>query len=240
MKKKTKIVIIGAVAVAIVTALVLAILSLAGGKLDSVATVSAASLDAVFAAAPTLVTEDAVNGGWSLAAPDGEARFIWSKDFSQSPLHDVMIELDATPFVDAGLDTAKLPVGYSAYGDKLMVGTKYGQAQFTYAGDATPLGSYRQFAALYPDALNYHASLDHFGVKLGNGNMFEWAKDLAKNTATGAVQDKDIVFVLNPEPLIAAGVDPAKVQGWVYAQVEVMENGAKEKVYKFLKPFDIQ
>ena len=181
-----------------------------------------------------------MNGGWSLAAPDGKARFIWSKDFSLSPLHDMMIELDAKPFVDAGLDTAKLPANYSAYGDMLMVGAKYGQDKFTYTGAATPLAAYQQFAAQQPDALNYHASLDHFVVKLGDGNMFEWAKDLAKNTTTGAVQDKDIVFVLNPEPLIAAGVDPAKVQGWVYAQVEVMENGAKALVYKFLKPFDIK
>lgn len=240
MKKNTKIALIGIGAIAIIAALVLVVLGLAGGKLDTVATQSAASLNAVFAAAPTLVTEDTMNGGWSLAAPDGEARFIWSKDFSQSPLHDMMVELDAKPFVDAGLDTAKLPANYSAYGDMLMVGTKYGQDKFAYTGDATPLAAYQQFAAQYPDALNYHTSLDHFGVKLGDGNMFEWAKDLAKNTTTGAVQDKDIVFVLNPEPLIAAGVDPAKVQGWVYAQVEVMENGAKALVYKFLKPFDIK
>ncbi len=240
MKKNTKIAIISAVALIVVAVLVLVVLGLAGGKLDTVATQSAASLDAVFAAAPTLVAEDVMNGGWSLAAPDGEARFIWSKDFSLSPLHDVMVELDAKPFVDAGLDTAKLPASYSAYDGMLMVGTKYGQDRFTYTGDATSLASYQQFAGLYPDALNYHASLDHFGVKLGDGNMFEWAKDLAKNTTTGAVQDKDIVFVLNPEPLIAAGVDPAKVQGWVYAQVEVMENGAKVQVYKFLKPFDIK
>lgn len=240
MKKNTKIAISGAIAITIVAALVLVVLNLAGGKLDTVATQAAASLDAVLAAAPTLVTEDAVNGGWSLAAPDGEARFIWSKDFSQSPLHDVMVELDAKPFVDAGLDTAKLPAAYSAYDGMLMVGMKYGQAKFTYTGDTTPLAAFQQFAGQYPDALNYHTSLDHFGIKLGDGNMFEWAKDLAKNTTTGAVQDKDIVFVLNPEPLIAAGVDPAKVQGWVYAQVEVMENGAKVLVYKFLKPFDIQ
>ena len=34
---------------------------------------------------------------------------------------------------------------------------------------------------------------------LGNGNMFEWAKDM-KTTGMTIDQDKDIVFVLNPEP----------------------------------------
>jgi hypothetical protein len=53
-------------------------------------------------------------------------------------------------------------------------------------------------------------------------------------------QDKDIVFVLNPEPLIAAGVDPEKVEGWAYAQVPVEENGETTQVWKFLKPFDLK
>ena len=77
-------------------------------------------------------------------------------------------------------------------------------------------------------------------MKLGDGNMFEWAKDMLKNTATNTDQDKDIVFVLNPEPLIAAGVDPAKVTGWVYAEVPVEENGKTTQVYKFLKPFNLK
>ena len=70
--------------------------------------------------------------------------------------------------------------------------------------------------------------------------MFEWAKNLSTNSATGENQDKDIVFVLNPEPLIAAGVDPEKVEGWVYAQVAVEENGQTVEVYKFLKPFNLK
>ena len=63
--------------------------------------------------------------------------------------------------------------------------------------------------------------MDHFGVKLGGGNMFEWAKDLEINVTTKQAQDKDIVFVLSPEPLIAAGVDPQKVEGWLYSPVPV-------------------
>ena len=107
------------------------------------------------------------------------------------------------------------------------------------AGMLPPLASYEQMVNNYRASINYHTALDHYGVKLGDGNMFEWAKDLTKNTATGTDQDKDIVFVLNPEPLIAAGVDPAKVVGWVYTQVPVEENGKTIQVYKFLKPFNI-
>lgn len=83
-------------------------------------------------------------------------------------------------------------------------------------------------------------ALDHYGIMLGDGNMFEWAKNLNTNTVNGQIQDKDIVFVLNPEPLIAAGVDPQKVEGWVYAQVTAEDHGKKMEVYKFLKPFQLQ
>jgi hypothetical protein len=60
------------------------------------------------------------------------------------------------------------------------------------------------------------------------------------NSYDNSVQDKDIVFVLNPEPLIAAGVDPEKVEGWTYAQVPIEENGKTTQVWKLLKPFDLK
>jgi hypothetical protein len=85
----------------------------------------------------------------------------------------------------------------------------------------------------YRPMIGYHAPLDHYGIGLGEGNMFEWAKDMAKN-------DKDLVFVLNPEPLIQAGVDPAKIEGWVFARVPVKDPSGKSiEVDKFLKPYDL-
>ena len=103
----------------------------------------------------------------------------------------------------------------------------------TYDGDATPLTSYENIVKLKRDSINYHSALDHYGVNLGDGNVFEWAKDLSTN-------DKDIVFVLNPKVFIDAGVDPQKLEGWVFAKVETMDmNGKPIEVEKFLKPFDL-
>jgi hypothetical protein len=69
-------------------------------------------------------------------------------------------------------------------------------------------------------------------VDLGDGNLFEWAKDMRTN-------DKDMVFVLNPDPFIAAGVDPNRVEGWVFAEVTVDDaDGKPIQVYKILKPFN--
>ena len=202
-------------------------------QLDVVGTDSVKSFEKLMAATTPLVSEDEMNGGWSLKAPDGTVRFIWSKDFSKSPIHDVMLELDATPFVNAGLDIAKLPEGM-AYSNMLMVGTKLGNQAITYTGEATPFASFQKIVELKRENIKYHTALDHYGVDLGNGNAFEWAKDLSTN-------DKDIVFVLDPKVFVDAGVDPLKVEGWVFAKVKVDgADGKPVEVDKFLKPFSLQ
>jgi hypothetical protein len=203
------------------------------GKLDVVGAESAKSFDKVLQQIPQSVTADETNGGWSLAAPDGAVRFIWSKNYAESPLHDVMLEVDAAPFIAAGLDPANLPENFASYDGLLMVGTKLGTETLKYSGQATPLASYEQIVKLKRSSIGYHAALDHYGVNLGDGNLFEWAKDMTAN-------DKDIVFVLNPEPLIEAGVNPANVEGWTFTKVPVDdENGKMVEVDKLLKPFNL-
>ncbi|MDR1287899.1 MAG: hypothetical protein LBK08_09855, partial [Treponema sp.] len=169
----------------------------------------------------------------SLAAPDGTARFIWSRNYAESPLHDVMLEFDAAPFIAAGLDPEQLPENFAFYEGMIMVGTKLGQETLRYSGEVTPLASYEQIVKLKRSAIGYHGALDHYGVNLGDGNLFEWAKDMGTN-------DKDMVFVLNPEPFINAGLDPARVDGWVFTKVTVDDaNGKPVEVDKILKPFNL-
>lgn len=236
---KSRIKVIAAVATGL--AVLVSLSACSGLKgLDVVGRQSVTSFDEVVKTISDKVKADERNVGWSLEAPDGSARFIWSQDYSKSPLRDVMLELDAEPFVNAGLDASKLPDNYVSYDGMLMVGQKLGGDKLSYKGDATPLAAYEQIVSNYRDAINYHTSLDHYGVKLGDGNMFEWAKDLSTNGYNNEDQDKDIVFVLNPEPLIASGVVPEKVEGWVYAQVPIEENGKITQVWKFLKPFNLK
>lgn len=221
---------------------IITVIALAAGcsNLDVVGQKSITSFDAVLQAIPDQVTADEMNGGWSLAAPDDSVRFIWSEDYSQSPLHDVMLEFDATPFINAGLDPEKLPDNYTFYENKLMVGTKLGEDKLTYSSDSTPLKAYEQIVNKYRKTIGYHTAMDHYNVSLTDGNMFEWAKDMKTNTVSNENQDKDIVFVLNPEPLIEAGVNPEQVDGWVYTTVNVEIDGKATDVYKFLKLFDLQ
>jgi hypothetical protein len=54
----------------------LAMLTASCGKLDVVGTDSIASFDKILRQTPQAVRPDEMNGGWSLAAPDGAVRFI--------------------------------------------------------------------------------------------------------------------------------------------------------------------
>jgi len=198
---------------------------------DVIGKISVTSFDQVLKIAD--VTADDQYQGWSLNAPDKTARFIFSRDFKVSAPHDVMLVVDVQPFLDAGLDPTKLPEGMIV-DSMIMVGQDLGETAFPDSAKASPSASYQELVKLSRSSIGYHEALDHYGVDLGNGNKFEWAKDMSKN-------DKDIVFVLDPKVLIAAGVDPAKVSGWAFAQVEMKDaSGKMVAVDKFLKPFNLQ
>ncbi len=142
---------------------------------------------------------------------------------------DIAISFELAPFVEAGLDIALLPDYIEASDTTITIGMKNNE----YESSENANEAFAELVANNRDAIGYHAALDHYGVALGNGNMFEWAKDTSTN-------DKDIVFVLNPQPFIDAGVDVTQVEGWVFAKVETMEDGKKVEVDKLLKPYDLK
>jgi hypothetical protein len=174
---------------------------------------------------------------WILPSPDGEAAFWWRKDADDMRTYDVFLCFDAEPFVNAGLDLDKLPKEMKEMLDergRLMVGAKFSKEPLVYEGEVTPLTSFEQIVKLDRDSVGYHAALDHYGVTVSDGSLFEWAKDISTN-------DKDIVFVLNPQVFLDAGVDPAKLEGWAFAKVPVEDaRGRKYEADKFLKPFNLK
>jgi hypothetical protein len=202
-------------------------------QLDVVGKESKTSFAAVLEAMPGKIGVYEMTGAWSLSAPDGQAEFLWAPDYSASGMHDIMLVFDAKPFIAAGLAPDKLPDDYFYYEDKITIGTKFNGEKLSYSGQATPLASYEKLVDTHRNLIGYHAALDHYGVTVNEGSLFEWAKDMSKN-------DKDIVFVLNPEPFIAAGVKPASVEGWVFDKVPVDIDGKPTEVDKFLKPFNLR
>jgi hypothetical protein len=200
--------------------------ALSGCALDVIATGSVSAIQRVMSAMPQGAVK--ADGGLSIASPEGTARFLVKNDWSGGM--DAMLEVDLKPLVAAGLDPAKLPKeGYLVEGDKLYVGRDLGDGALN---GSAPIELYQALIAKRPDALGFHAALGHFGISLGGG-MFEWTKDLAAS-------DKDMVYVLDPAPLEAAGLKPENVTGWAYAQIPTMDAyGAKIEVYRLLKPFNL-
>jgi hypothetical protein len=108
-----------------------------------------------------------------------------------------------------------------------------GTGSFSDGADSQPVQALQDLVRNHRTMLGYHAALGHFGLVLGGGNMVEWAQDQHAN-------DKDLVFVLNPQPFADAGVDVANVQGWVLEDVEVMDaQGRKSTARKLLKFYNL-
>ncbi|MDR1630568.1 MAG: hypothetical protein LBS36_10220 [Oscillospiraceae bacterium] len=199
--------------------------------LDVVANEAKTSFAALLDAAPSAVSENEQYKGAALTAPDSSIKFIWSRDWSKSPQFDALLEFDAQPFLDAGLDPAKLP-GYFIYQNGMLsVGRELGDVRAE--DELSAKGAFEEIVNQKRDLIGYHSQMDHYGIDLDNGNMFEWAKDMGAN-------DKDMVFVLNPEPFIEAGVDPNAVEGWVFDKVTVGMGADEKQVDKFLKPFNLK
>ena len=165
---------------------------------------------------------------WVIAAPDGAAWFHW-KD------KEIKIIVDAQPFIFAGLDLSKLGSGV-VHENTLVYSSPLSNAT---ERDA-PLKLFEKNAEFFRASLGYHPEMDHYNITTGNGNIFEWAKDLNTNGKTGESQNLDIVFALNPEPFIAAGVDTKKLEGWTYTQVPVDIDGKPTNVWKILKAFNLK
>ncbi len=214
------------------------------GSTDVVAKYAVSSFEALVAASDGRVSWSKQDSAWEISSPGGDT-FHLSSDFSRNDradsstgAFDARLSFDATPFLAAGLDLAKLPpaqgVSYGIEGGRLSLTFELSSEAFPAEASRSPAATFAETARRARDLIGYHASLDHYGISLGGGNMFEWAKDLATN-------DKDIVFVLEPAPFVAAGVNPSRVEGWAFATIETMDaSGKKILVEKLLKPFDLK
>lgn len=213
---------------------------------DVVAKFANASFGAVAGASGSRVAWSESDYAWNLSSPEGDELFL-SADFSRNNKDggpadldkpDAELSFDARPFLAAGLDVAKIPsadgIRYELEDGMFMIHFELSSDAFVPEAKDSIGATFAEIVKYQRARIGYHEKLDHYGIKLGNGNMFEWAKDMATN-------DKDIVFALNPEPLIAAGLNPDKVAGWVFAKVETKDDAGKTIfVDKLLRPFNLK
>jgi len=174
---------------------------------------------------PDFVTDNTEKDHYYYLTVDGETTLIISHDYDLTGTRDLMIQTPLQPFADAGLDASKLGSGYKAEGDMLYLIADYGSG--TGMKDSVA-GSLFESAEFERMALSYHQALDHYGIGISNGK-FEFAKDYTNN-------DKDLVFVIQAEPLNELGVDVQHIEGWTFATLS-NEDGSSTDV--LLKPYDL-
>lgn len=202
---------------------------------DVVAVYAVQSLDVLLHAPGVTIARRDVAGAWVLTSP-GVETFMFGGN-APSGSNELVVTLDARPFLAAGLDPSLLPAGVQLNGDgahaSLVMTYEVGVGTFSDAAESQPLQALQDLVHNHRAMLGYHVALGHFGLALGGGNMLEWAQDMRAN-------DKDLVFVLNPQPFVDVGVDVANVQGWVLADVSVMDaQGRKSTVRKLLRFYNL-
>lgn len=202
---------------------------------DLIEKLSVKSFARVIDTIPNNIKQDDEAGVYILTSPDKEAQLIWSNNYVKNDIYNIMIKLDLKPFVDAGIDITKLNGvdGITVIDNSILIsGTVENKNE--YKNGLNAIDSFEQILKNKRENLNYHSSLDHFGITVGNGNAFEWAQNINKN-------DKDIVFAINPEPFLNAGVNPDNINGWIYTNVKTMDNNGKNiEITRFLKVFDVK
>ncbi|MDR1531641.1 MAG: hypothetical protein LBS62_05570 [Clostridiales bacterium] len=196
-------------------------------RLDVVGRDAERSFEEVLAALPP-AANSAGSPSWSLDAPDGAVSLVIARDEDSGPDFDAALLVDAEPFLAAGLDPSQFPLEIADGVFEIKAGLSD-----TASEPATPISVFKKIVENQRDRIGYHTALDHYNIDLGGGNMFEWAKDMSAN-------DKDIVYVLDPAPFIAAGADPGAVDGWAFSKVPVDIDGKPAEVDKFLKAFDLE
>jgi hypothetical protein len=203
---------------------------------DVIAKVSVTSFDALVKAVPDKVSNDSAKGGWAITGLDGKERIILSKDFS-SNLSDIALEFDASPFLQAGLDVKKLPEDqyvYDASTKKITMPFEYGRDKFSPDSEKSVLDTFEQIVKTHREIIGYHEEGDHYKITLMNGNSFAWAKEIKTNKM-------DLLFILNPQPFVDAGVDIAKIKEWTFTKMPTTDkNGKSVQVDIFLKGFNVK
>lgn len=179
---------------------------------------------------------------WGFKLPTGE-KFEWSKDMSANKADLAMVVL-ADPLVNAGLDVSKLdknewlyePAGKDDKGvdlpNRLIKPYNVSDKKQTSNGSED---SMRRILKADTNIIKYHEKQQHYGLKLGEGNEVQWTEKLGLN-------DADMIFVLNAEPLVKAGLDVNKLEGsgWVFKPASDDDGGMGANSDQIVKIYDIK
>lgn len=155
---------------------------------------------------------------WGFALPGGD-KFEWIKDTSANDIDFAMV-VAAAPFIKAGLDATKLSGGGYVFKeaavedgkpvpDLLLHPYNVSDKKETAQGSEDAM---RRILKQNPALVLYDAALRRYRLPLADGFEVQW-------TEKPGLHDADMVFLIAADPLIEAGVDPAKLEGsgWLFA-----------------------
>lgn len=206
-------------------AVIALMISFVNGSFDSIKNQAVSSFNDLMISGLDKKKEE---GSWIITMPDGTSKLVLGAEEKKTT---VSLILDIRPFLEAGLDTQKLPsyIAYDLNKNELYITSIYGDENEN--SDSVAIDNmYNNIITTYRERLGYHHTLDHFSLSLDNGNAFEYAKNINEN-------DKDIVIVLNPSIFEDASLDLQKLDGYNYADVTMNDGTVKKKL---LKVFNIE
>lgn len=175
---------------------------------------------------------------WGFEVQPGE-KFEWSKDMSANKADFAMVML-AEPLIRAGLDVEKLDSNvwlYEKAGTDSMGMVKPDLLILPYNVNDTKLStetsqdSLKVLLEAADKNLMYHSDMKHFVLNLGKTNEVIWTEQLGLN-------ETDMAFVLEAEPLVAAGLDITKLEGtgWSFKKADT----AAKTPDQIIKTFDLK
>ena len=181
-------------------------------QLDVVARYAAASFLAL-GQEPEVTLDD----GWPyvVRSPGGAEQFSYGEN--------VRLIIAAAPFIAAGLYTDRLEEGGIIAENYYLIFTSEDAAGAQSADNTIEalINSNRR-------NIHYHMEHDLFELEL-DGHAFRWARDTQKNTL-------GMAFVLDPEPLIQAGLDPHALEGWSLVDI-TLNHGRGNTVPRLIKNY---
>lgn len=175
---------------------------------------------------------------WGFAMEPGE-KLEWSKDMSANKADFAMV-VKADPLIEAGLDVEKLDKNvwiFEKAGKDTMGMEQPAVLILPYDISDKSLvsknsdDSMKALLEADPDNLIYHEDKQHYVLNLGGTNEAIWTEKLGLN-------DSDMIFVLEAEPLIAAGLDIDKLEGsgWTFKKA----SEADKTPDQIIKTYDLK
>ena len=159
---------------------------------------------------------------YDVYSPDGTEVF----SFGES----VRLTIDTGWFAKAGFDPDKFGGEAAVEDSRLTIISDHVEGVAAANGDNI-FDTFEKVLRSNRHALEYHMDHDLFELHLGGGNTYRWAKDWRTNT-------RGMTFVLNPKPLVEAGLETENLEGWTFANINMMHGPEKgQTVPRLLKNY---